>query len=161
MKRRVHEPAANLSLNEAANLLLEECRTILPGIQALFGFQLIAIFSDGFDQKLSSMDRRFHLAAIALVAVAIVLIMLPAAYHRQTDPMKVESAFITVASHAALWAMAALTIGLTLEFYIVANVILSATSWAAAVAAALLGFIVLCWFVLPRLKAFRDFLRRN
>jgi hypothetical protein len=33
--------------DEIANLI-EEARMVLPGIQALFGFQLIAVFNDGF-----------------------------------------------------------------------------------------------------------------
>jgi len=146
----------NLSLQDSANLLLEECRTILPGIQALFGFQLIAIFSDGFDEKLAFADQILHLAAIVLVAVASVLIMTPAAYHRQTGPMKVESGFIELASRAALWAMVALMLGLTLEFYIVAKVILSHMLWAASMAALFLGFIFLFWFIVPRLEAYLD-----
>jgi len=146
----------DLSLQDSANLLLEECRTILPGIQALFGFQLIAIFSDGFDEKLAVADQILHLAAIVLVAVAIVLIMTPAAYHRQTGPMKVESGFIELASRAALWAMVALMLGLTLEFYIVAKVILSHMLWAASMAALFLGFIFLFWFIVPILEAYLD-----
>lgn len=37
-----------LSLDEAARYLVEECRMILPDIQALFGFQLIAVFNQRF-----------------------------------------------------------------------------------------------------------------
>src|SRR5689334_5869924 len=42
-----------LSLDEAASHLLEECRTIVPGVQAVFGFQLIAVFNQGFGEKLA------------------------------------------------------------------------------------------------------------
>jgi hypothetical protein len=33
-----------ISLEAATGYILEECRMMLPGIQALFGFQLIAVF---------------------------------------------------------------------------------------------------------------------
>ena len=36
-----------LSLNDAATHVLEECRTVVPGMQALFGFQLIAVSRRG------------------------------------------------------------------------------------------------------------------
>src|SRR3982751_3006850 len=75
-----------LELFQAAELLLEECRMVLPGIQSLFGFQLIAVFSDGFHQRLSGYEQDLHLGAIALIGVAIALIMTPAAVHRQLDP---------------------------------------------------------------------------
>jgi hypothetical protein len=37
-----------LQLAKAAGFFLEECRMVLSGIQALFGFQLITIFNSGF-----------------------------------------------------------------------------------------------------------------
>ena len=40
-----YEERQELTLAEAAQALLDECRMILPGIQALFGFQLIAVFN--------------------------------------------------------------------------------------------------------------------
>ena len=45
-------------LDSAASHLLEECRMVLPGIQALFGFQLIAVFNDGFEHKLALGEAR-------------------------------------------------------------------------------------------------------
>jgi hypothetical protein len=32
-----------VSLETAATYILEECRMVLPGVQALFGFQMIAV----------------------------------------------------------------------------------------------------------------------
>ena len=59
---------------------------VLPGVQALFGFQLIAVFSDGFTARLTRSEQGLHLLALTLVAVAGALVMTPAAYHRQTGP---------------------------------------------------------------------------
>ena len=42
-----------LSLDSVARLLLKECRMVLPGIRALFGFQLIEVFNEGFSDKLT------------------------------------------------------------------------------------------------------------
>jgi hypothetical protein len=50
-----------LSLDSAASHLLEECRMVLPGIQALFGFQLIAVFNQNFGESLSRGNRNFIL----------------------------------------------------------------------------------------------------
>lgn len=54
-----------LSLSEAAEHLLNGCRMVLPGIQALFGFQLIAVFSPGFGEKLNDVEQDMPLLAIA------------------------------------------------------------------------------------------------
>jgi hypothetical protein len=145
----------SLSLHDATNLLLEECRTILPGIQALFGFQLIAIFNVSFDEKLGNFEQRLHLAAIVLVILAVALIMTPAAYHRQTAPMNVNAAVIKLASNALLSAMIALMAGLTIDSYIVAKAILSSAIAALLIAVPLFITIFVLWFLLPRFRTLR------
>src|SRR5216110_5822 len=95
---RAAEEREDISLNDAATHVLEECRTVVPGMQALFGFQLIAVFSTEFEQKLSSLERLVHLGAIVLVTIAIVLVMAPAALHRQTEPRVITQRFITMSS---------------------------------------------------------------
>src|ERR1700757_2185815 len=87
----------DISLDAAASHLLEECRMVLPGIQALFGFQLIAVFSPGFE-KLGPAEQRLHFIAIALVVLAVAIIMTPAAYHRQHDPREVTATFVAVST---------------------------------------------------------------
>src|SRR5438094_4063722 len=94
-----------LPLFQAAECLLDECRMVLPGIQALFGFQLIVVFNPGFDQKLNTVEQTLHLTAIALVAIAIAIIMTPAAYHRQTSPSEVTHDFIELSTRLLLWSM--------------------------------------------------------
>ena len=42
----------NEALKDAVEQALEEARMVLPGIQALFGFQLIAVFNQRFDTAL-------------------------------------------------------------------------------------------------------------
>ena len=66
---------------------------VLPGIQALFGFQLIAVFNDGFAQKLSTVQQQIHFVSIVLTVIAIALVMTPAALHRQIDPLAVTRRF--------------------------------------------------------------------
>lgn len=140
-----------LSLNDAVTHLLEECRTVVPGMQALFGFQLIAVFNDTFRERLSPAERELHLAAIVLVTIAIVLVMAPAALHRQTEPMAVSRRFIAISSRLLMASMAPLTVGLCLDVYVVSRVIVDTRGIAAAIAVALLGVFVVFWFVLPRL----------
>ena len=142
-----------LSLSKAAQYLLEECRTVLPGIQALFGFQLIAVFNQGFSQKLTAGEQRLHLLAMTLLAIAIALIMAPAAYHRQRGPQEVTSTFIRVASRLLLASMVPLAMAICIDFYLVAHVIESG-ALVPVLAMGLFAIIVILWFVLPR--AIRD-----
>ena len=139
-----------LSLDDAASHLLEECRTIVPGVQAVFGFQLIAVFNQGFGEKLSVGEQRLHLAAIALVVVAMALVMAPAALHRQAEPRSVSDRFLVAASRMLLWSLAPLALGLCLDVYLVARVVLGAGTIAAALAAVLLAVLGTFWYALPR-----------
>jgi hypothetical protein len=139
-----------VSLDSAATHILEECRMVLPGIQALFGFQLIAVFNEGFGEKLSAGQQMLHLAAIMLVVIAVALVMTPAALHRQTQPREVSERFVWVASKLLLASMFPLVGGLCLEVYVVVIVVAQSAALAASLAAiaALLFFVL--WVALPR-----------
>lgn len=69
------------SLEEETRTVIEEARMVLPGIQAVFGFQLIAVFNNGF-HSLTPPEQLMHLNALVLIMIAIALIMTPASYHR-------------------------------------------------------------------------------
>jgi hypothetical protein len=139
-----------VSLDSAAKHILEECRMVLPGIQALFGFQLIAVFNEGFGEKLSEGEQALHLVAILLVTAAIALVMAPAAVHRQTQQREVSERFIWLSSRLVLAAMAPLVVGLSLEIYLVSRVIVEEEWIAAASAVAAFLFFALLWIALPR-----------
>jgi len=142
----------DLSLNDAATHLLEECRMVLPGMQALFGFQLIAVFNTTFSERLSSAERMLHLTAIVLVTMAIALVMTPAALHRLMEPLAVSRRFIRISSRLLMWSMAPLAVGICLDMYLVSRIIVGTRGVAATVAVSLLGVFIVLWVALPRLS---------
>ena len=147
-----------LSLSKAAQFLLDECRMVLPGIQALFGFQLIAVFSPGFGEKLSAAEQAIHLGAITLAAMAIALIMTPAALHRQSGGRHVSGRFVRLSTRLLLWSMVPLASSICLDFYLIARVILGGSAAAALIAVTLFGVFMLFWFIVPRVKALQSFI---
>jgi len=157
MSRSPHA-TQRLSLDKAVEYLLEECRIVLPGIQVLFGFQLATVFTTRFAQDLSAGEQRLHLLAIALVAIAIALIMTPAAYHRQAEPQHASERFIRVSTRLLLASMPPLAVAICLDFYLVARLVLhdALVAW---LAAGLFAVFVALWFALPivgRRRAQRD-----
>src|SRR5437870_1506085 len=104
-----------LDLKDAAEQLLEECRMVLPGIQALFGFQLVAVFAERFATALTPVEQLFHLAAILCAVVAVALVMAPAALHRRREPESVSRAFIEISSRLLMWSMAPLAVAIVLD----------------------------------------------
>ena len=135
-------------------MLLNECRMVLPGIQALFGFQLVAVFSDRFG-GLPRSDQLMHLWATALVTVAIAMIMTPAAYHRQAGVRHVSLRFVHVCTNLLVASMLPLAVAICLEFYIVADVL-----WGegpiAALAVGMGAVYAALWVVLPQVMIARE-----
>src|SRR5436309_3564920 len=117
------EKREDLPLSKAAEYLLDECRMVLPGIQALFGFQLIAVFSPGFEKALGHGEQVAHLGAIGLVAIGIAMIMTPAALHRHSGARQVTATFIRLSTRLLLWSMLPLAVSICVEFYLVGRVI--------------------------------------
>jgi Family of unknown function (DUF6328) len=135
---------------EAVTHLLEECRMGLPGIQALFGFQLIAVFNPRFAEQLTKREPIAHYLAIAFVAAAVRLVMTPAALHRQNGGRQVSDDFLIIASHRLLLSMFPLMFGICLDFYLIGRLVLQNTVLRATFAVMLLGVFSTLWFLLPR-----------
>jgi hypothetical protein len=146
-----------LPLSKAAEYLLDECRMVLPGIQALFGFQLIVVFNRAFGEKLSAGEQRLHLVAIALVVVAVAIIMTPAALHRGMNPRQVSATFIRVSTRLLLWSMVPLALSICADFYLVGRIILGSTT-VALWATGLFALFVMLWFVVPRAQTLQRIL---
>jgi len=139
-------------LSEVSSHLLEECRMVLPGIQALFGFQLVAVFNQKF-WDLTVSHRIVHLIAIALVAVAVALVMAPAAYHRLALRNSVSQSFIELSSRLLLCSMFPLMLGTCLDFYLISTMILSNEWWGVGLSVVLMGVFGSLWFGLPYLAS--------
>ena len=114
---------------------------VLPGIQTLFGFQLIATFNTRFTE-LDMPDRVVHLVSLVLVALAIVLIMTPAAYHRICEPGRTSMYFTRLASALVAAAMVPLLLSISLDIYMVTRLALPASDPWLAVVFAILTFVV-------------------
>jgi hypothetical protein len=141
-----------LSLDSAVRHILEECRMVLPGIQALFGFQLIAVFNDGFAQKLSTVQQQIHFVSIVLTVIAIALVMTPAALHRQIDPLAVTRRFIRSSTILLILSMFPLAISICLEIYLIAQIITRLYWLSLLTAGGLFLLFLSLWTVLPHIE---------
>ncbi|MGZ3694780.1 MAG: DUF6328 family protein [Bdellovibrionota bacterium] len=139
------------SLSQKVNMVQQEARLVLPGIQALFGFQLVSVFSQGF-QSLSAFEKCLHLFALLLVASSAVLVMAPAAYHRQAKH-QISAHFVEFSSRLLAWSMAPLALGTCLDIYLVTRVIVESIFASAVISGVFFIFYSWTWFVYPRLRA--------
>src|SRR5262245_18964935 len=146
------ENVENEPLESEVEHILEESRMILPGIQALFGFQLIAVFSERFAVGVTPAGQRIHLAALVLVALAMAIIMAPAAYHRQAERGTVSRKFADYASRLITIALAPLLISISLEVALVSFLVTSNLAFSVGVGSALMCAFAWLWFIIPNRK---------
>lgn len=149
-----------LSTEQMVAQILEETRIVLPGTQTLFGFQLSVVFMGRFQTELSGPEQRWHLAAMALVAMAAGLLVAPAAYHRQAEPRSVSDRFVRLATRLLRWSLPPLLLGICIDFYLMTTLVTADDTVSLALAAGLFAAIGLLWFVLPRARWLQDALAR-
>ena len=140
-------------LHQKIDQMLTEARVILPGAQAMLGFQLSIVLTKAFEQ-LSSGLQLTHAASLGLVALAVVLLMAPAAYHRivyagedSPDMHRTGSILVTAAT-------VPLAAGIAGDVYVVIAKIAGST--VGLIAAALAAVMLLgLWYALPLIARWR------
>jgi len=125
--------------------VLIECRVVLPGAQALLGFQLIIMWMTAF-YKLSHLWQVLHLASLICVAVSTILLILPAAYHRIVEQGEDSEMLHHITALALLWAMAFLALGTCGDFYVVLRMTGIGTVASILLASGLLVLFYGAWF---------------
>ncbi|TMJ31535.1 MAG: hypothetical protein E6G95_03050 [Alphaproteobacteria bacterium] len=145
MRMEIHQQ----TLEEASTQVGGEARMLLPGVQTLMGFQLMAVFNQRFEQ-FTFAEQVAHFVAFLLVTLTMGLLMAPAAYHRQAERCMVTERFVKMSSALLTLAMIPFTAGVCLDTYLVGKMILKdpTPSWLAALG--MLVVLVGLWFVLPR-----------
>lgn len=137
--------------------IIEEARVILPGVQALFGFQTIAVFNDRFED-LATFAKVCHVLGLVMVIIAVAMVMTPAIYYR-TSRGHATHAMIRSASRMIRGALAPLAVGLSLDMFTViylATTGMSARLEVSVIAAlATLALLTGLWYLAP-LKARRS-----
>lgn len=129
----------------------EEARMILPGIQALFGFQLIAVFNERF-YSLSSPLKYTHLIALLCSALSILFVLMPAAYHRQAEPTRVSGYFASFSSVVLTIALAPLLIALCLDLFVITEVVTESDLISLLIAIVFFILFATAWFIFPFIK---------
>jgi uncharacterized membrane protein len=128
--------------------IIEEARCILPGLQAVFGFQTIAVFNERFTD-LESYAQVCHLTGLALMVVAMGMLMTPAVYNRARHG-HATSRMLRISRKSIRGALIPLAVGLSLDMLTVVSLATDKLSLSIAAAVATLLLFVGLWFLLPR-----------
>jgi len=140
-KARPHTTDLKTKIDQA----LTEARVVLPGAQALLGFQLVTMFMDGFD-KLPNSSKYIHMISLGWMALTIILLMSPAAYHRIAERGEDTARVHKFASVLLLAAMVTLPIGICGDVYVVLYKVTSSMPVSLGIGIAVLAFFYGTWF---------------
>jgi hypothetical protein len=146
--------ASRTPLSTKTDQLLTEARLIIPGAQALFGFQFIAMLTMGFD-RLPEHAKLGHALALCLIALNIILLMTPAALHRLTFGGEDSSSFLRIGSAFVIAAPLFLAGGIALEAYVVMQKTYENEGWAATGGGACFLALLVLWYALPLALRYR------
>ncbi len=141
-------------LKQRIEQLMTETRIILPGVQALLGFQLFAVLSQSFE-KLSDTNKLVHVTALGALAVSMILLMAPAAYHRIVTGGEATDDVLRFSHYALLGSMVPLALGLGAGFYVALTRVVETPFWPAVVASVSVVVMLGMWFAVPMIAARR------
>jgi hypothetical protein len=126
--------------------IIEEARCILPGLQAVFGFQTIAVFNERFTD-LEPYAQACHLVGLGLMVIA--MLMTPAVYYRAQHG-RATSRMVRASRKSIRGALIPLAVGLSLDMLTVMSLATDKLTLSIAAAVATLLLFVGLWYLLPR-----------
>ncbi|WP_070266808.1 MULTISPECIES: DUF6328 family protein [unclassified Duganella] len=136
------------SLKDQFRNVVEEARMLLPGVQALLGFQTIAVFNQRFTE-LAPLERNSHMVALTLVVVSVSLLMTPAAYHRIVEPHHVSEKTLAVTTLLICLSLLPLASALSLDFFVVLSLATHERALSLGVGASAFFLLIALWFAFP------------
>lgn len=136
---------------EKVEFALTEARVVLPGAQALLGFQFIAVLTDAFE-RLPFEYRIAHGVALACIVVSTMLLLTPAAYHRIVYGGEAKPGFYQIATRYILGATIFLAAGIALDMMVIGALVTGQDFAARAIAAVAFGLLIVMWFIWPMIQ---------
>ena len=127
--------------------LLNELRIVLPGVQVLFAFLLIAPFSAGFGET-TSFERLVYLITLLLAALAAALLMAPTAHHRLRFHKGDRLFIVNAGSHLATAGLICVALAMCGVILLVTSFVFGDLAAVVATGSTALVFVIL-WFVVP------------
>lgn len=125
--------------------VLTETRMVLPGAQAMLGFQLAMMMVESFE-KLPQSSKVLHLTSLCLVGASTLFLMAPAAFHRIVERGEDTERFHSFATAMVLLAMGTLAPAFAIELAIVTRKLTGETGPAVLAGVAALACFYGAWF---------------
>jgi hypothetical protein len=134
--------------------LLQELRSLIPGAQVLFGFLLAIRFTAEFGE-LDDTERYVYYLTLLSTALALVLYLAPAVYHRVRFREGDKEFLLHKANREALAGSVATALALTGALFLVTELVFGAVE-AVVVSLAFFAVIAWRWWAIALYRSFRE-----
>ena len=128
--------------------MLTEARVLLPGAQALLGFQLAVMLTDSFGE-LPNSSKVIHVAALCCISLAVILLMAPASFHRITFNGQNTESFHRLGSALVVAAAVPLGAGIVGDLYVAVTMALDSPPLGAVLALGAAATLAALWLIHP------------
>lgn len=132
-------------LKKDADQVLQGIRIVLPGTQALMGFQFIAFFNPAF-QNFSPNLKTMHFITLLFTITCSILLIAPVAFQQIGEGGNATHNFLSFTRKQLTAAMAFLLLSISGEVYIAGRIIALSQTASILVAAAVFGLGGFFWF---------------
>ena len=137
-----------LDIHTKIEQMLTESRVILPGAQAMLGFQLIATMTDAF-AEMAAPAKYLHFAALGAVILSVVLLIAPAAVHRLSFAGRDDPRFHRIGSRLITAALVPLAAGIALDLSVATWRLSTSASAAIVGGAGIFSILISVWYLWP------------
>jgi hypothetical protein len=144
----MHGSHKKTALSDRIDHMLTEARVALPGAQALLGFQLLAVLSQSFD-SLPNESKLLHAAALGCVALTVILLVAPAAFHRIAFNGADSERFQRIGSRLVTGALIPLAFGLAGDIYVAITKLTASSRIGGLPAVTILLLLLGLWYGYP------------
>ncbi|MFJ7333265.1 DUF6328 family protein [Streptomyces sp. NPDC101110] len=127
--------------------LIQEVRVAQMGVQILFGFLLTVVFTEKY-ADLSDTDQTIYLVTVVLGACATGALIGPVSLHRIVAGRRVKPQAVRLASRLTLLGLVLLLATTTASLLLILRVA-THDGFVPYLVAGVVGWYLLCWFVLP------------
>jgi hypothetical protein len=134
-----------VSLVEQVRVLFIESRVVLPGIQAVLGFQFASILTAGF-QNMSQSLKLIHFFSMIMVLFSVILLIAPVAYHHITLEGVDTKRLVHFGGRMIIFSIVLLGLGLATDFYVVVDKITGSSELAIVGFGLTIALLFSVWF---------------
>ena len=149
--RRMIDSSATIEkmpLHDRIEQMLTEARILLPGAQALLGFQFAVMLTNAFD-AVPEPAKIVHIVGLLMIAFAVILLITPAAIHRISFGGEDTEVFYRIGSGFVIAASGPLGLGIACDVYVVVSRAAQSPSLGIAATTLVMSGLAALWWVIP------------